>query len=223
MLQHFVADEEKARYEGYRCGLCDVCVETLDFAQDITNQPKDPPSDIRKEAELTDLLNKDLFELRKLKVLVDEFRDYPASKYRQARSVLEGNANNLPALYLAREFSPPEELEGNAKRLLRTANQRPAPLPDVEDIFQSSPPKLKPDLLAALNEADTACDSVGGWKFLVAQAGKPEHQRHEQAAPMRECLEFFLVVDEALADKTASLKKKARELEEVFYAWNCHR
>ena len=119
-------------------------------------------------------------------MLIEEFRDYPASKYRQARSVLEGNANNLPALFLTREFSPPEELEGNAKRLLRTANQRPVPLPDVQTIFQTSPPKLKSELLVGLNEADTACDTIGGWKFLVAEAGKPEHQRHEQVAATRE-------------------------------------
>lgn len=218
LLQYFAPGEENTKYIGYRCGLCDVCVETLDFTQDITSQPKDPPSDIRKEAELSKLLGEDCFDHQKLVSLVDEFRDYQSAKYHQARKVLEGNANNLAALFLTREFSPPEELEGNAKRLLRTANQRPAPLADVQDIFQTSPPKLKSALLAALNEADTACDSVGGWKFLVAQAAKPEYQRHEQIAPMRECLEFFLVVEEALADKTALLKEKARELEEIFYA-----
>lgn len=218
LLQHFVADEEKARYEGYRCGLCDVCIEALDFDQDITTQPKDPPSDTRKEAELTNLLNNDVFELPRLRSLVDDFRDYPAAKYRQARSVLEGNANNLPALFLAREFSPPEELDGNAKRLLRTANQRPVPVTDVQNLFQTSPPKLKVELLTALNEADTACDSVVGWKFLVTESARPESQRNRQLAGMRECLEFFLVVEEALTDKTESLKKKARELEEIFYA-----
>ena len=58
-------------------------------------------------------------------MLVNEFRDYPSSKYRQGRQVLEGSANNLPALFLTREFSPTAEYVGNAKRLLRTANQKP--------------------------------------------------------------------------------------------------
>lgn len=74
LLQHLISDEEKSRYETYRCGLCDVCVETLEFTQDIANQPQGPPSDIRKEAELTNLLNEDWFEFEKLVVLADTFR-----------------------------------------------------------------------------------------------------------------------------------------------------
>lgn len=167
---------------------------------------------------MTKTFGDELFDLKTLRELTDEFADYPTAKYRQARSVLEGNANNLPALFLAREFSPPEELEGNAKRLLRTANQRPVSLADVRDIFQTSPPTLKPDMLVTLNEADTACDSVDGWKFLVAEAAKPEHQRQEQIAAIRECLEFFLVVEEVLADKAGTLKNKAHELEQITYA-----
>lgn len=213
ILPHF----GDALEESYRCGSCDVCAPNLEFP-DIRNAPRARTSNAEKELLLKKTLDSETFDLKTLRELADEFTDYPTAKYRQARSILEGNASNLPALFLAREFSPTEELEGNAKRLLRTANQRPAPLADVQDIFQTSPPKLKSDLLAALNEADTACDSVGGWKFLVSQAARPEHQRHGEIAPMRECLEFFLVVEEALADKTESLKTKARELEEIFYA-----
>jgi hypothetical protein len=217
LLQHFVADEEKSRYEGYRCGLCDVCVETLDFEQEITNQAKGPPSDLRKEAELTKLLNDDLFDQRKLTMLVDEFREYPASKYRQARQVLEGSANNLPALFLAHEFSPKEEYEGNAKRLLRTANQKPLPLPEVQELYKSVK-AVRSELLFMLNEADTACDAPQGWKFLAEQAAKPEHHRNAEVVAMRECLDFMLLVEEGLSDKAESLKRKARELENAFHA-----
>jgi len=118
-------------------------------------------------------------------------------------------------LFLAREFSPPEELEGNAKRLLRTANQRPVSLPEVQDIFKTSPRKLKPNLLEALNESDTACDSVEGWKFLVEEANKAEHHGNEQITMMRDCLEFFVVVEELFPDNTQSLRRKSSDLEGI--------
>ena len=217
LLQHFVADEEKARYEGYRCGLCDACVETLEFTLDRTNQPNEPPGNLRSEAELTRLLNEDQFDRGTLAMLVYEFRDYPASKYRQARQVLEGSANNLPALFLASEFSPPEEYEGNAKRLLRTANQQPLPLSEVQELYESAK-AVRSDLLLTLNEAGTACDATEGWKFLTEQAAKPEHRRNAEVVAMRECLDFMLLVEEGLSDKTESLKLKARELENAFHA-----
>lgn len=217
LLQHLASDGEKARYEKHRCGLCDVCVETLEFTQDIANQPQGPPSDIRKEAELTNLLNEDWFEFEKLVVLVDVFQDYSVPKYRQGRRVLEGAPNNLPALFLTREFSPPGEYEGNARRLLRTANQEMLPLPDVVKIYRSSK-AFKSELLLTLNEAGTACDASEGWRFLVEQAAEPEHHRNTEVAAMRECLDFMLLVEEDLAEGTASLKHKAHELENAFYA-----
>ena len=213
ILPHF----GDALEESYRCGSCDVCAPNLEFPE-IRNAPQARTSIAEKELLLKKTLDSDSFDLKTLRELTDEFADYPTAKYRQARSILEGNANNLPALFLAREFSPPEELEGNAKRLLRTANQRPVPLADVQELFQTSPPKLKSELLVTLNEADTACDSVAGWKFLASECAKPERQRNEQLAWTRECLEFFLVVEEVLTDRTESLKKKARDLEEIFYA-----
>lgn len=150
-------------------------------------------------------------------MLVGEFRDYPSSKYRQGRQVLEGAANNLPALLLTREFSPPEEYEGNARRLLRTANQRPLQLPDVVKLYKSSK-AFKSELLLTLNEAGTACDTPEGWRFLVEQAAEPEHHRNTEVVAVRECLDFMLLVEEDLAEGTGSLKHKARELESVFYA-----
>ena len=98
------------------------------------------------------------------------------------------------------------------------SSQRPVPLADVRNLVETSPPKLNSERLAALNEADTACDSVVGSKFLVTESARSEPQRNEQLARTRECLEFILVVEEALTDKTESLRKKARQLEEIFYA-----
>jgi len=210
ILPHFGDSLE----ESYRCGACDVCAPNLEFPE-IRNAPKTRVSNAEKELLLEKALATDSFDLETLRQLADEFSDYPTAKYRQARSILEGNANNLPALFLAREFSPLEELSGNTKRLLRTMNQRPVPLPDVQDIFKTSPRKLKTELLEALNEAGTACDSVDGWKFLAEEASKPEYSRSEQAAMMRECLEFFLIVEEVFPENIQSLKQKGRDLEEI--------
>jgi hypothetical protein len=43
-------------------------------------------------------------------------------------------------------------------------------------------------------------------------------RRNQEVARMRECLQFFILVEEAFPDHTRSLAAKARRLEEVFYA-----
>ena len=50
------------------------------------------------------------------------------------------------------------------------------------------------------------------------QAAKPEHHRNAEVVAMRECLDFMLLVEEGLSGKTESLERKARELENAFYA-----
>ncbi len=202
--------------EGYRCGCCDTCSPKLDFLE-TRIPPKTNTSDSEKEAELQQALNSDVFNHGNLLRLKGEFAEYPTSKYRQAVSVLEGNASNLSALFLAREFSPPDEYEGNAKALLQVANRKPLPLPEVQELFTSAT-TARSELLLTLNEADTECDTPQGWKFLAEQAAKPEHHRNSKVVAMRECLDFMLLVEEGLSDKTESLKRKARELENAFYA-----
>ena len=200
--------------EGYRCGCCDNCSPELDFLE-TRIPPKARTSDTEKEAELQQALNSDAFDRSRLIRLKDEFAEYPTSKYRQAVSILEGNASNLSALFLAREFSPPEEYEGNAKALLQVANQKQLPLLDVQELYQSSKP-AKSKLLLMLNEADTACDTLQGRKFLAEQAAKPEHHRDAEVVAMRVCLDFILLVEEGLLDETETLKGKARELDSAF-------
>lgn len=210
ILPHFGDSLE----ETYRCGCCDVCSPTLDFPE-ARFAPLARSSTAEKEMELEQALAGGRFDRAKLARLTEEFSDYPTAKYRQARSILEGNANNLPALFLAREFSPPEEYLGNAKRLLRTANQKPLPLPEVVELFESSKAR-KGELLMTLNEADTACDAADGWYFLAKQAAKPEHHRNGEITAMRECLEFMLLVELGLSDGSANLNDKARELDNAF-------
>ena len=202
--------------EGYRCGCCDTCSPNLDFLE-TRIPPSVRTSDTEKESELQDALNSDAFDHAKLSRLRQEFAEYPTSKYRQAVSILEGNARNLSALFFAREFSPQEEYDGNAKALLRAANQKPLLVPEIAELFKSSK-SLKAELLLMLNEAATACDAPQGWKFLAEQAAKPEHHRNAEVVAMRECLDFMLLVEEGLSGKTESLERKAHELENAFYA-----
>jgi len=208
-----------AEYQGYRCGLCDVCVPELDF---ILNTRKPPPAiDVsvrEKEEQLATILYKGDFQFKNMNQLIEEFRDYPDVKYWQAQAILEGNVNNLPALFVAREFSPLEEYEGNSKALLEVANRKPLSLQEVQELYRSSK-AFKSEQLLILNEAGTACDSPEGWKFLLEQATKPENRRNSKVVAMGDCLDFMLFIQqEDLSDVNESLKGKARKLESAFYA-----
>lgn len=203
--------------QGYKCGCCDICSPSLSFL-DIRATPKTRPSDTEKEIALDRVLAEDAFDIPTLKGLSDAFREYPDSIYRRARSVLEGNPGSLPALFFTREFSPAAELEGNAKRLLRTANQRPVVLDDIKTLFVTSPGVFKPDLLLMLNESDTATDSIEGWEFLADEAAKPQHRRNPSVELMGEALEFLVAVHHITENETQRLQDKARKLEAVFNA-----
>jgi hypothetical protein len=73
-------------------------------------------------------------------------------------------------------------------------------------------------LLLSLNDADSACDSLDGWRFLLEEAKKLVNSENSEVDLMRTCLEFFLVVEEGLAGGTEPLRTKARELEVAFDA-----
>ena len=120
-------------------------------------------------------------------------------------------------MFFAREFSPPDEYAANDRRLLRTANQNPLPLSEVVELYKSSTAP-KAELLLTLNDADTSCDSPTGWEFLRIESAKPQNHRNPQVAAMNECLDFMLWVDDDLPGVTETLKRKARELENAFYA-----
>ena len=200
----------------YRCGCCDVCSPKLDFLE-TRRPPKINSSLAEKELELEKAYREELFDLAHLIDLKELFADYPTAKYRQARSILEGDPNNLSALFFAREFSPPDEYAANDRRLLRTANQNPLPLPEVVELYGSSTAP-KAELLLTLNEAETSCDTLAGWQFLRAESAKSENNRNPKVAAMSECLDFMLWVDGDLPDHNETLKRKARELENAFYA-----
>lgn len=200
----------------YRCGCCDICSPRLNFLE-TRIPPKADPSLTEKELELEKAYRGEFFDFDRLIRLKDDFVDYPTAKYRQARSILEGDPNNLSALLFAREFSPSDEYAANDRRLLRTANQNPLPLPEVVELYKSSTAP-KADLLLTLNDADTSCDTPAGWEFLRIESGKPQNHQNPKVTAMNECLDFMLSVDEDLSDSSEKLKRKVRELENAFYA-----
>ena len=212
ILPYFSENPER----GYRCGCCDICSPSLDFLE-ARVAPQADASMAEKEIELEKLYSGDVFDRARLLRLKEAFADYPTAKYRQARFILERNPNNLSALFFARDFSPLDEYAANDRRLLRSANQNPLSLPEVVELYKSSK-ALNTELLLTLNDADTSCDTPAGWQFLRDESGKPEHHSNAKAVRMNECLDFMLLVEDGLADNTATLKRKARELEKAFYA-----
>lgn len=204
----------KRQKKSYNCGCCDICSPMLDFLETRVPPMADATMD-EKERELEKAYSGESFDLAKLFRLKEDFADYPTANYRQARSILEGDPNNLSALFFAREFSPLDEYAANDRRLLRTANQNPLPLPEVVELYKSSKAP-KAELLLTLNDADTSCDTPAGWQFLKAESAKPENHRNPKVAVMNECLDFMLWVGDDLSDTTETLKRKARELENAF-------
>jgi len=216
ILGHFSTESLK---DDYQCGLCDICSKDLIFPE-IRKPPPGVSTNDEAEHRLEQIYSEDpeSFNLDVLRSLIDEFRDYPTAKYRQARSVIQGSPNNLSALFVAREFSPPEELEGNARRMLRTANECRHNLADVQDLYNTSPDSLKADILVSiLNDAYSTCDTVEGWEFLVSEASRLSHDERTAAATMQESLEFFLVVSKVFPEEMPEVKQKTRELEAAFY------
>ncbi len=214
ILPHF---EGQDLDDQYRCNCCDVCSPSLNFSESVNPRQQNRSVDSYAR-ELAEAFRTDVFDLKKLQMLVAVFSDYKVSTYTKARAILEGNANNLTALFIAREFSPSEEYLANTKRLLQTANQRPLPLSQVKELYELSR-KPHSELLFTLNEAGTACDSSEGRSFLLEQARKPENRQNSKVLAIAECLDFMVFVGQKdLSYTTESLKRKAHALENAFYA-----
>lgn len=213
ILPYFEGDNSVA--DTYRCECCNVCSPELAFLEYVHQRPKNPSVE-SSERELIDLLNRNILDINKLRRLCAVFSDYRTAKYIQGRAILEGDPNNLPALYITREFSPPSELEANTKRLIQTANVGNIPLSQLIDLYKTSEPQFKPDLLLILNQEKTTCDTTAGWEFLAFSAANLDHY-NEKAEDLLDCLEFFLMV-EAMPLDTKTYHVKAKRLMEIFNA-----
>jgi hypothetical protein len=202
--------------ETYRCGCCNVCSPELDFLDRVEPRPQNPGVDASAN-ELDELLRSNILDITKLRRLCEVFRDYRTATYTKGRAVLEGNPHNLPALYLPREFSPPAELGANTKRFLRTANERMIPLTQMMELYKTSDQHLQSELLLLLNDQDTTCDCPEGWEFLAKEANHPQHYGNTQVKILRDCLEFFMLVED-LPPETETHRKKATLMEEIINA-----
>ena len=208
---------EKWGVPAYRCGCCNFCSPELDFLDRVRPRPQNPSVDASMIELNKLLLRSNTLDIAKLRQLCEEFQDYPDETYTKGRRELEGNPHNLPALYLTREFSPPAELGANTKRFLRTANERMIPLTQMMELYKTSNQQLQSELLLILNDQDTTCDSPEGWDFLAEEAQHPQHYGNTQVAILRDCLEFFMLVEELPPD-TERLRKKALMMEEMINA-----
>jgi len=202
--------------ESYRCGCCNVCSPELQFLDRVVPRTENR-SDEANRIELEELLRNNKLNIPILRQLCEVFRDYRTATYARGRAVLEGNPNNLPALYLTREFSPAAELAANTKRLLRTANERKIPLPQVKELYKTSVQHLQSEILLLFNDQNTACDCLEGWDFLTAEAIHPQHHGNTEVVILQECLDFFMLVEELPPD-TEYLLERATTMEEMINA-----
>jgi len=205
----------------YQCGCCDVCAPDLEFSNNgAIPRPNQSPEACRREME--HLLERNTLDIEALQRLSSEFRTSKTSPYRRANFWLERDSRNLPALYLAREFSPEEKLKANSVDLLQTANQTTKlELWQIKELFNPSPCNIQPGLLLALNEQKTVCDNVAGWRFLADEAGNLlDYCQPDEFAKLKalhEVLDFFHIVTTELTD-TSVYRDKAHRLEGIFNA-----
>ena len=202
--------------ESYRCGCCNVCSPELIFLDRVVPRTENRSAEANR-IELDELLRNNDLNIPKLRQLCEAFRDYRTATYARGRAVLEGNPNNLPALYLTREFSPAAELAANTKRFLRTANERKIPIAQVKVLYKTSVQPPQSEILLLLNDQNTACDCLSGWEFLAEEAKYPQHHGNTQVEILRECLDFFLLVEELPPD-TKHLWEIAATMEEIINA-----
>jgi len=203
--------------ENYKCGCCNVCSPELDFLDRVRPRPQNPSMEF-SNIELADLLKRNILDIKLLRKLCDVFCDYRTDTYTKARHILEGNPNNLPALYLTREFSPPEELGANTKELLKRVNERMVPFAQLRELYETSSQQFKSEILLILNDQDTTCDSPAGWAFLVEEAENRQYYGNEQVESLHDCLEFFLIVKKAIPADMEHFRKKSQIMEGILNA-----
>ena len=216
ILPHF--EKNTSLDNNYKCGCCNVCRPNLDFEEYVQTRPENPNIEA-SERELNEIFDRNDLDIPILQNLCEIVRDYKIAQYTRARAILEGNPNNLPALFVTREFSPAPELEANTKRLLQTANEctTTVTLTQLQELFDLSDLQFQPDLLYLLNEQNTLCDTPEGWNFLFTKAKQFMHT-NLQLLSMHDCLDFFLLVDEMLPKDTDWYSKKAYEMEKKLNA-----
>jgi hypothetical protein len=85
------------------------------------------------------------------------------------------------------------------------------------ELYKTSDQHLQSELLLLLNDQDTTCDCPEGWEFLAKEANHPQHYGNTQVKILRDCLEFFMLVED-LPPETETHRKKATLMEEIINA-----
>lgn len=210
LLQYFESNFDKE----YRCELCDNCIKDLNFTEKFRKRPKD--TDDRDEwlRKLEETFDLNVFEYQTLKRIRDSFKDYPTTIYRQSRRILEGSPNNLVALYFSREFSPTDVKKANTIRLLATAN-RILDMEIVMELYNTSEPEFKVDLLHQLNDEYGMFNNPEGIKWIHDMANNEVHRKYdEKLHVMKETLTIVFISEEfeKHSNKFEQLTEQLKEL-----------
>ncbi len=157
---------------GWRCGRCDDCDPNL--ALDAESVPTPLTSDGERLA-VADALEQWLaggdagFELERGEVAREAFPDDPIYLYQRSATVLEGDPNNLRALYLARECAPENAVNMTNRALLRSACDR-LPFPTVRRLYEGAAESARRLLIDILDDEFGPTHCTEGEQLLYREA-----------------------------------------------------
>jgi ATP-dependent DNA helicase RecQ len=166
LLKHFQSIDEK-----YECGFCDICVPDLKFKRILRIPPPDT-EDLRElERFLTEWLENDevAFDFETAQKYRVQYLDYPTNIYIRSNRILQSSPRNIKALYLAREFSPPDVLARNTVNVIRVANED-LKLPMIIRFYETSSDDFKTDQFDILDDEYGKLNTPEGEKWLYDEA-----------------------------------------------------
>ncbi len=215
ILQYF--QNVKKSYENYRCELCDVCIEDLNFKRESRIPPKETEVEEELQRQLEEALLTGHFVYESLVRLRDVFLNYSRGIYRRSSGILEGSPNNLVAVYFCREFSPKDEKEANTKRLIRTANEF-LHMDTVIELYKSSENKFKKSQLLILDDEYGRFNNEDGIKWLHGEANKLLKSDYDkQLDAMRERFGFMFLCNEFDTYYSERFKDINQQIMEAYY------
>lgn len=198
---------------GYRCNLCDACIDDLDFPVESRIPPAQTQSMKELQTQLEEAFFAQTFDFNWLVNLWDALKDYPRDVFRQSCGVLEGNPVNFTALFFCREFAPDDEKEAYSHRLLETAN-RHLDFEDITRIFSTSPNAYKINLFFLLNDKYGKMNNEPGIRWIYEESKKLLKTGNDKRLyALHETLGFLYLTDEMENTYTGRLNDALKKLE----------
>lgn len=198
---------------GYRCNLCDACIEDLDFPVDSRVPPKQTHSTMELQKQLEDAFLSQTFDFDQLISLRDESLDYPRDVFRRSCGILEGNAVNFAALFFCREFAPNDEKEAYSLRLLEAANKY-LDFESITRIYDTSPSAYRIKLLLLLNDKYGRMNSDMGIRWIYEESKRRLKTSNDKGlSVLHETLGFLYLTDEMKNTYTGRLDEALSKLE----------